>query len=279
MPNINYGAIPSKIDLRDYQIKSEGITVDEFFLENLPEVKNQLFVGSCVAHVLSSILEWFNQEEIGEHRELSTGFIYGMQGVEFSRMAEGMYLRDACKIIQKYGDCLFGTFPYNIMMPECYNLLTERLSSDLLDEAKVGRIQSYARCQTDDDIKHALIHYGPVAVSIKWYDEYKLTDNGVVEFDTSSDFGNHAVMIYGFNRDGWLCQNSWGRIWGNGGRFVLPFSYGFNEAWSFVDEINDDIYRPKRGRALDVLYKVINFAANVSKVVVDWFKEINKRNF
>jgi hypothetical protein len=27
-----------------------------------------------------------------------------MQGIEFNRKASGMYLRDACKIVKKYGD-------------------------------------------------------------------------------------------------------------------------------------------------------------------------------
>jgi hypothetical protein len=51
-----------------------------------------------VAHATSSILEYFNYKEIQDSRQLSTDFIYGMQGIKFNRLEKGMYLRDACKI-------------------------------------------------------------------------------------------------------------------------------------------------------------------------------------
>lgn len=273
MSNITYGAIPSKADLRDYQIKPEIMSVDEFSLDNLPAVKNQFIVGSCVAHALSSILEWFNQKETGETRELSTGFIYGMQGIEFARTEPGMHVRDACKIAQRYGDCLYSSFPYNIEMPECYKLLDKKHNGAMLHEARTSKIKSYARCTTKESIKHALVNYGPVLASIKWYDEYDLADDEIIKFDTSSESGYHAVMVYGFSRDGWLCQNSWGRIWGNGGRFVLPFNYDFVEAWSFVDEENGDVYRPKRGKLIDFAYKIANYIINIAQVGVDWLRK------
>ena len=273
MSNLTHGAVPSKVDLRDYQIKPGTISVDEFSLDSLPAVKNQSIVGSCVAHALSSILEWFNQKETGEVYELSTGFIYGMQGIEFSRSKPGMYVRDACKIAQKYGDCLFSTFPYNIEMPSCYKLLSEKQNEKMLREAGISKIKSYAKCSTADSVKHALINHGPVLASIKWYDEYELTDDASIEFDTSSASGYHVVMVYGFNRKGWLCQNSWGRLWGNRGRFILPFNYDFSEAWSFVDENNGDVYRPKRGKLIDFAYKIANHIINIAQVGVDWLRK------
>ena len=215
MSNLSYGAIPSKVDLRDYTVKAGAINTATFELDNLPTVKNQYSVGSCVAHSSSSILEWFNQKETNEYRELSTGFIYGMQGVEFNRLESGMYLRDVCKIIKKYGDCLFNTVPFNIEMPECYNLLKDELNDDVYNEAAICRIESYARCMSENGIKHALMNYSPVLMSIKWHNDYKIQKDYTINFNTDSDGGYHAIMVYGFNEKGWLCQNSWGKLWGN----------------------------------------------------------------
>lgn len=263
-----YGVRPPKTDLRDYKVKSVSTNVTDFKLDNLPSVKNQRSVNSCAAHSSSSILEWFNKKETGEHRQLSTGFIYGMQGVAFNRLDDGMYLRDACKIIQKYGDCLFDTIPFNVEMPECYNRLKDNLNEDVYNEASICKVESYAKCTTNEAVKYALMQYSPVLMSVKWYDKYDLCDDSTICFDATSDNGYHAVMAYGFNEKGWLCQNSWGKNWGNNGRFILPYEHGFREAWSFVDAENCDVYKPKQNKALDIVYKILNFLINLLKEII-----------
>lgn len=259
----NYGALPSKTDVRDYKVKASTVNVSEFELTDLPPVKNQGTVGSCTAHATSSILEWFNKKETGEHRELSVGFIYGMQGVEFNYMGSGMYLRDACKLVQKYGDCLHETVPYNTEMPKCYEKLREQLDDEIYKEAAICKVSSYAKCQTENDVKYALMNYGPVLMSVKWYGINMVKFDGTISFQENLLDGYHAIMVYGFNEKGWLCQNSHGKLWGNGGRFILPYKHGFREAWSFVDAENSDVHKPKRNTVLDFLYKIINFIANL----------------
>lgn len=269
---INYGALLSKTDLRDYKVKAKGtIEVTEFELDNLPTVKNQSSVSSCVAHSTSSILEWFNRKETNETYKLSTGFIYGMQGVAFNRLDSGMYLRDACKIIQQYGDCSNDTISFNIEMPECYERLSKCLTEDIYKEAFIFKVKSYEKCSKDKDVKYALMQNSPVLISVKWYDKYKFTDGNVINFDKKSDYGNHAVMVYGFNEKGWLCQNSWGKNWGKDGRFILPYEHGFREAWSFIDAENSSVYKPKRNSILDMLYKMLNGTIN-------FFKGLFKKN-
>ncbi len=261
---LNLGALLPKTDLRDYRLKAAtAIDTKEFVLTNLPTVKNQGQVGSCVAHASSSIVEWFNQKETSEYRELSPGFIYGMQGVEFDRLDRGMYLRDACKILQRYGDCLKSTVNFNIEMPECYNRLKNIINDDIYSEAAIGKVKSYARCGSNNDIKYALMNYGPVLMSIKWYNGSKIIDaNGTIEFNKDTDYGYHGIMVYGFNETGWLCQNSWGKYWGKQGRFVLPYEYGYTEAWSFIDAENNDVYKPQRSTIFDTIYRIINGIIN-----------------
>lgn len=261
--NPTFGAQPPKTDLRDYKVKAGTVNTESFELDDLPPVKNQYSVGSCAAHSLSSILEWFNNQETNEYNELSTGFIYGMQGIEFDRLEKGMYLRDACKIVQKYGDCLVETIPYNIEMPYCYNQLKEDLNESVYNESAICKVKSYAKCTTKKAVQHALMTYSPVLMSVKWYEDCALDKECVIHFDTMSDGGYHAIMVYGFNEQGWLCQNSWGRFWGKDGRFILPYEYGFGEAWSFVDAKNSDICKPKRNCVLDIVYKIFNIIINL----------------
>ena len=47
----------------------------------------------------------------------------------------------------------------------------------------------------------------------------------MIDFDgkPSAD-GGHAFALVGFNRDGFIMQNSWGREWGAGGFAVLSYA-------------------------------------------------------
>ena len=104
-------------------------------------------------------------------------------------------------------------------------------------------------------------------------DEYYLDDRNVVHFNTHSKGGGHAIMVYGWNDEGWLCQNSWSDQFGNHGRFVLPYSYGLVEARVLVDDTTLDsnsvesaaLQRPVNNKILNVFYCAGNFILNLFK--------------
>lgn len=272
MNTFGKGALAPKADVRDYKVAAAAAEYPKAWqVDYLPPVKNQKSVGSCVAHATSSILEYFDYKETGEKTNLSTDFIYGMQGVAFGRMDSGMYLRDACKIVKQYGDCLKETISTNTEQPKCTENLKEiiekapvLLEKDIYKEAEQYQVKSYAKCTTDSAIKHALMNYGPVLGSVRWYDKNTVKGE-VVEMDKTSSWGGHAIMIYGWNEIGWLCQNSWGKGWNGDGRFTVPYGE-IKEAWSFVDAENDEnIVQPIRGNWIDKIYKLVNLIINFFK--------------
>ena len=259
------GALKPKIDKRDYQVRAGASQLPESYIcTDLPPVKNQRNVSSCVAHATAAILETLNKKETGKFIPLSTNFIYGMQGIAFNRLESGMYLRDACKIVREYGNPSEHSINGNTEQPECTKELQSKLTDDIYKEAKIYHINSYAKCKTAEDIKHALINYGPVLASVKWYDKYSLKDK-VINMDTKSNYGYHAIMIYGYDEKGWLCQNSWGRYWNYDGKFIYPYKAKLEEAWSFVDAENEDVYTPTNNNWLDYIYKFINYIINLFK--------------
>ena len=262
---MTFGCLPAKVDLRDYKMTVGAIQLPEEFecAEYASRIKNQKSVQSCVAHSISTILEHHSKNEY----PLSTNFIYGIQNQEFGRTHEGMYLADACRIARKYGDMLERDCTGNTEVPNCYKTAEDALA----DTEKAGRaynfrIKAYMSCRTDTHIKKALYTYGPVLASIKWYDTCYVDVNYNLKYINDSSYGLHAIVIYGWTKEGWLCQNSWGTAWGNHGRFILPFDYGIEEARGIVDvenEINlDEIVIPKNNKFLDVIYKIINWIIN-----------------
>jgi C1A family cysteine protease len=59
-------------------------------------------------------------------------------------------------------------------------------------------------------------------------------------------------------------QNSWGTLWGDGGRFIIPFDFKFNEAWGVADDIvNDNLKKPVNNKIIKVFYKTINWIVNL----------------
>lgn len=265
----SFGCRPSKKDLRDYKIKASaeqaGNLPDTFALPKLTEIKDQDIVNSCVAHGMASILEYHGQGKL----KLSTNFIYGIKNQLFNDRSQGMFLKDACAIATKYGDMLYEDCPGNDEVPYCYN----KAESAFYDEEKLKtaytfRLNSYYTCESDDDIKLAIVKYGPVLGCVKWYNGSKTYEDGTLKYDTNKKSSYHCIVIYGWDEKGWLCQNSWGADWGDNGYFILPYEYGIHEARAIVDEYNPDeveLIIPKTNKFLDFIYKILNFFVNLLK--------------
>ena len=263
------GCIFSKYDARDYTLVSSVVSNSslpkEFINENIGEVKHQGQVGSCVAHALSTILEFHAGMR---NKELSTNFIYGIQKELFNIDTKGMVLRDACAIVTDYGDMLEKDCPGNDEVPVCHNIAFNALSDNAkLNRAYEYRIKSYYKCRSINDIKYALINHGPVLGALKWYNEYIVDKDGVLTGTPKKYRGGHAVVIYGYNEKGFLCQNSWGKYWGNRGRFIVPYNIKFREARGIIDHKNprenDDIKRYHTGSWWNTLYKAVNAVVNL----------------
>lgn len=264
-----YGCLPSKIDVRDYELCSSNVGAvsypDKFELNDLPRVKYQGNVNSCCAHATSSILEYYDKNR----HNLSTNFLYGIQKKLFNQCKFGMYLSQACEIVQKYGDMLEDDCKGNDEIPKCYSIAERSFDfSTNRNRAFEYRIDSYYLCLTDNDIKFALMNYGPVLGAIMWHDNFTLDKDNIINFDEKSDKGGHAVVIVGWDKDkGWLIQNSWGDWWGDKGRFWLPFEYGFYEARAMIDHPNEEdeaLVKPHKHMP-NWIAVILNFILNLFK--------------
>lgn len=259
------GCLEDKKDIRDYKINKNLVMAfqypESFECGKYVTVKDQGAVGSCVAHSAAEILEYHN----GCKEKLSTNFIYGIHYKLFRTKGPGMYPREACKIVKEYGDPEYELCPGNDEVDKVYSIAEEAFNKEsVLADAKRHKIFSYAKLGSANDIKFALMNYGPVLGTITWYDDNKVDNTtGYLTKGTISE-GGHAIMVYGWNEQGWLCQNSWGRFWGNKGRFILPYSYRFNEVFSFVpSEYEGDIVKPSRNPLVDFICKIVNWVINL----------------
>lgn len=264
---INLGYLKSKKDLRNYKIVSTPKTTQNlpstFCLINNFKIKDQGNVGSCVAHAISSVLEYHDQNQ----NQLSTNFIYGIKRKLFYDSNRGMYLADACTIVSQYGDMLELDCKGNNEIPEVWDI-AELAFEDYRkrDRALQFKIRYYFSCKTTNDIKLALYQYGPVIAGIKWFDKTTADQSGNFIYNKNNPYAYHCIMIYGWNEQGFLCQNSFGENWGNKGCFILPFDYEIDDCRALVDDYNpneETLIIPKRNWFLNIWYKIANWFINL----------------
>lgn len=256
-----FSNLVSPFDIRDYKVAVKNTEFPETF--KLPEVtvKNQGSTGSCVAHACSSVVEYHNKRQEGSDVVFSTEFIYGYRPTGYY-VGEGMYIRNALKTLREVGDCPLADLRGNQKCPEAMQAVEAKLE-ELKDKAYPHRISTYAKVNTVDEIKQALMDFGYVVISMPWYKDYKLK-NGVYTYTKDKDHGYHCMVIYGWNENGWLIHNSWGKTWGQKGKFILPFDFKLREAWAVTDEIKGegDIIRPEDNWFVKTFAPIINAIAN-----------------
>lgn len=259
-----YGAIYSGIDVRDYRMVCAASEQDfpaEFELKTC-RVKNQLSTGSCVAHALSSIVEFYNRKQNDADVEMSTGYIYGNR-TNSAHKGPGMVIRDALDIVRKFGDVPRYEFPYNVETPEAIKLY-RRKSQELYDIGYPHRISEYCRISTASAAKTALMAGVPLLMAMDWYTDMDVVD-GVLTSNYVGNEGGHCMFIYGWDERGWKIQNSWGEDWGVNGKFILPYDMPMAECWAVMDDIIEGahIEKPFSSKAGNVFAKIINKVCNI----------------
>ena len=232
--NFVFGALFSKPDVRDYVASTKLSEFPEEFELKMPKVKSQGAIGSCVAHSLATIVEYFNKKEIGRYREMSTGYIYGNRRLSLHK-GSGMYTRDALRTVLQYGDVPNTYFNVNVEVPEAIDKFEE--SVDKIEKKGYNfKFAEYFKLANDKSIKTSLMENGPVVFAMPWYDDIEIVD-GIMNTDyvKTAKTGGHCMVIYGWNNIGWKVQNSWGAHWGNKGRIIIPYGVPFKEVWGVKD--------------------------------------------
>lgn len=274
--NMGLGALFSKTDVRDYKIDCASAPAEfpkEFELD-MPKVKNQGQIGSCVAHSISTVIEYFNNLQQNSKEEMSVGYIYGNR-TNTTYKDRGMYTREAVANTCKYGDVTKKLFPYNEEVPGIIEKFNAQ-ADELFEHGEPNRFTSYYRLYTDDEIKTSLMQNGPVIFAMKWYKDIRVV-NGVITTSQKADGGGHCMVIYGWDDRGWKIQNSWGKIWGNNGKAILPYDVKIKEAWGIIDTLTNtkpNVVKPYNGKVSNVFAKILNVFINIGYWLMDIIKNI-----
>lgn len=243
--NMKSGVLISPIKATDrpsYVLCGANNTFEESYvnplLENSPTY-NQGQTEMCVAFSLS-LSRWL-VEQVQSHDTLqySPGMIYSNRET-YQWQGEGMYLNEALDNLVKYGVCHYDDFLISGKYDICKKLFDIR-KNDLIEKGHPFRVSSWYRCYSDNDIKQAIKKVGFVIVSLPMYDTLYSPDKStnMVDFKISNIHGYHAVILAGWNKNGWIMKNSWGKEYGNNGVCTLSYKYPMSEAYTYIDEVRE----------------------------------------
>lgn len=249
-----FGYIPSPPDKRDFQFRvfAGAQPLPKAFIrkDEMPAVRDQGSLGTCVGHAMWAIKEWQERQQ-GDNPVggLSPRFIYQM-AKQFDGIPNlaGTYPRVAFQVTKDYGDCAERDFPYselksdkNLPMPP----------QDVIEKAKPFKISAYARINTLDELKRAIVEQGPVMIGLYVTDSFVYA-NKFIPKPEGFLRGGHAIVACGYDDNirlgnyvgGVLIMNSWGTSWADGGYCWIPYAAWLEPwwmdiewGWKFIDEM------------------------------------------
>lgn len=262
------GAILSGVDVRDYKAvyTAGAVEFPKSFELEMVRIKNQGEIGSCVAHSLSSIIEYYNNKQNGDPTEMSIGYIYGNRTTSVHKDA-GMVMRDALEAVRLYGDVYKESYSVldNAEVPIAINIF-EKNKDRLYDEGYPHRISQYCRVNTVSAVKASLMAGNPVLMAMIWYTDMKVVD-GILTTSYVGYDGGHCMFIYGWDERGWKVQNSWGEEWGDDGTVIVPYDMKIAECWTLTDDIIEGIVvkKPFSSKSGKIFAKIINKICKIFK--------------
>lgn len=106
------------------------------------------------------------------------------------------------------------------------------------DEWKLYKASRLKSLNTIDLIKEDLYNYGYVETTFNVYSDFFNYKGGIYQHTTGSYQGMHGVVIVGWGVSNgieyWICQNSWGSVWGEKGSFIIKMGQCNIDSYAFA---------------------------------------------
>ncbi len=233
---------PDKTDNRDYSAIAFGISwwtprlpkIVDYSRQTLP-VGNQGNTGACVGWSTSYLRSWLQYKLKGKKVRYSVRFIW-LASKEIDQIeinvpfdSSGTYIRDAMKVMKKYGSAPDKLWPFRSQLPDSSK------EKRIKDYAIKNRIGNYYSLRNNDERRQHLAKKGPFVVGVPVYTNWSnISSNGIVPLPGGAFRGGHAILVVGYDDKKKLFkfQNSWSTSWGKRGFGYFTYDYMENYAWN-----------------------------------------------
>ena len=229
----SFGWKPSKPDFRDklYKVtRRVALPASVDLRAGMPEVYDQGQLGSCTANAAAAVLAFDLARQKLPIVVPSRLFVYYQERVIENTVNQdsGAELRDAAKVLNKFGACDERYMPYLV------SKFKQAPSALAIGDAAMRKIKTYSAIDNTSlyDLHACLASGFPFMFGFTVYDSFesdKVATTGFVPMPKKSEsvLGGHAVVGCGYDakKKRILVRNSWGTGWGIGGYAWFPDAY------------------------------------------------------
>jgi len=208
---MNYGFVASKMDGTEKEFNEiEGMEIPKSYSykKYLPSVINQGNRPICVPCSVSAYINWNKNLENGDNTHDNKVDLNQIYKSRTNNDDNGMSFKDALHFLRHEG---------------------------VETEDGVFKINRYAKIGSILPLQQALVMNGPCVGGLPVYDEY--SDEFWNKCSKCNFLGGHAISIVGYNEEGFIIRNSWGKGYGSEGYSILPYDdfESFMEIWTVID--------------------------------------------
>ena len=181
-------------------------------------VLNQHSEGACTGFGLAAVINLLSNRRDPDFLRVSTRMLYEMAKKHDEWPGEnydGSSCRGAIRGWKNMGVCSDALWPY--LPPD------DRLTIERARAARHNALGAYYRLRPEISDYHAALNetgaiYVSATVHEGWWQPVADADGGIPHIAAGQPpSGGHAFAIVGYNRDGFIVQNSWGAGWGQDG--------------------------------------------------------------
>ena len=211
-----FGKAPKKYDFRDKHVTY-----------SLPFPQRECESGSAYAAALST--SYRRAQYNKEFRHLS-----GITIMEHYGKCKKINAIDAFNFIHELGlleyPCRDQTYFEGCKYDDCVSY-DERLGGFYTTKVSTYKCNEVYGIKGKKEIKREIYADGPVVTSFKFYSDFLYYKSGYYDFVDGEYLGTHEAVIVGWDKNGWIAQNSFGPNWGENGFFRVKFdnNIGFGE--------------------------------------------------
>ena len=208
MENINFGFVPSVIDGTEWVFGApENVSLPKKYnyRNYLPIVINQGSLSICVPCSVSAYLNWKENLKDGSNKDNKVALmdIYDVKTTD----GDGMTFKDAFYFLRH------GAVKSN---------------AGLLSIGHYGKVGNFM------SLKYAIVMNGPCFGALPVYSDDCDFWNKKPGYEL---LGYHAVSICGYDEEGFIIRNSWGKSFCDDGYTTIPYEEfnKFLELWTVID--------------------------------------------
>ena len=207
---MNFGFVQSKMDGTEQEFISTNNPVPDNinYINYLPEVVNQGIRPICVPCSISAYANWSINIETGNNKFENELDYFDIFSKRTNNDNDGMSFKDALHYL-KHNDAILKSGNRRIVHRY----------------AKIGSILA---------LQQAIVANGPCIGGLPVYNAGcdSFWDNSYGNFQ-----GGHAIAIVGYNKEGFIIRNSWGKYYGDSGYSILPYEdfNKFYELWTIIE--------------------------------------------